>query len=418
MRSKLARASSPAFSCLVALGLGACGGAAKSNHDNPPGSGSADDGGAVGGGGAVAGPDGSSQPDGGPATALCSPADPFGPSGSYQPPVTQVACGTRQAYLWPFAKNSIWNMPIGDKAQYVDANLGPLGLCNVDNDLVYQENGADPSHDVIRWDMKYGIDGKGDTGKALHLPDAFVYPGGPNNGGGFVDPDGHTEYEFSAFQRDAGGANPKAWDYGPNDIVTGQGITGGHAGAGMAVLGGTLRPGELTGNAPIRHALKIELDWVVLSADWPGKYRWPAKNSDGYGNNTYGGKVKALTMGSLLAIRPDVHLDGIPWKTPLGKKIAKALQDYGGYVVDTTSSNGWMPNGGLTMAVCAQNEAIDEVKSTYQIDFRSGWGGGGPDWTADMAEIYKRLAVVDNNTETSIGGGGTPRAPLAPDFAH
>jgi hypothetical protein len=37
-------------------------------------------------------------------------------------------------------------------------------------------------------------------------------------------------------------------------------------------------------------------------------------------------------------------------------------------------------------------------------------------WARDLQRIRPLLHVVDNNSATSIGGGGTPRQPLAPPF--
>ena len=37
-------------------------------------------------------------------------------------------------------------------------------------------------------------------------------------------------------------------------------------------------------------------------------------------------------------------------------------------------------------------------------------------WRADFEKLIAALYVVDNNTSTSIGGGGNPRQPLAPPF--
>lgn|GEM_PF-2160334 len=34
---------------------------------------------------------------------------------------------SRNDWKWPFAQDSIWNMPIGSGARYVDADLGPIG---------------------------------------------------------------------------------------------------------------------------------------------------------------------------------------------------------------------------------------------------------------------------------------------------
>jgi hypothetical protein len=49
----------------------------------------------------------------------------------------------------------------------------------------------------------------------------------------------------------------------------------------------------------------------------------------------------------------------------------------------------------------------------------TGWDDGrntGP-WIRDLDRIFGNLHVVANNGRDSIGGGGTPRQPLAPPFA-
>jgi hypothetical protein len=38
-------------------------------------------------------------------------------------------------------------------------------------------------------------------------------------------------------------------------------------------------------------------------------------------------------------------------------------------------------------------------------------------WVRDIQRLAKALYVVSNNSATSIGGGGTPRQPLAPAIA-
>ncbi len=331
---------------------------------------------------------------------------------------TAVHAQTRTAWAWPFAQNSIWNQPIGSGAVYVNCNMGVMGLCNADNDLIYQGIASDPSVQDYRTDGQFGTDGHGATGKFINIPSNFIYPAGPNNASAFLGLDGRTIMEFGPYARPSYGSTTTGYDFGNVDLF-GPGITGAHAGSSMSSIGGSIRPGELTGSGPITHAMKIELDWVKLSPNWPGKYRWPAQNSDGYGNNTYSGTVTALTMGSLCALPSSVNVSALTWKSPFGQKIAQAFQDYGAYVVDTTANNwnvGTSSNPAYTMALCFQNEAITEVNQVYGINFRSGWGGGGANWTSDMAQIYSLLAVVDNNSATNIGGGGTPRRPLAPAF--
>jgi hypothetical protein len=39
-------------------------------------------------------------------------------------------------------------------------------------------------------------------------------------------------------------------------------------------------------------------------------------------------------------------------------------------------------------------------------------------WRRDMQKLVQALYVVNNNTPTTIGGGGTPRQPLAPPIGQ
>ena len=41
-----------------------------------------------------------------------------------------------------------------------------------------------------------------------------------------------------------------------------------------------------------------------------------------------------------------------------------------------------------------------------------------PAWWQDIETIKNLLQRVTNNSATTIGGGGTPRAPFAPPFAE
>ena len=77
-------------------------------------------------------------------------------------------------------------------------------------------------------------------------------------------------------------------------------------------------------------------------------------------------------------------------------KIAKAMQDYGGYVVDSAGSFSWYAEPTLT-------------GSKFQTSV-----AGAPDWAAGLRKIRSALVVVTNNGPNSVGGGGTPLAALAP----
>ena len=110
-------------------------------------------------------------------------------------------------------------------------------------------------------------------------------------------------------------------------------------------------------------------------------------------------------MGVLLAIPPDVTAESLGITTVPGKKLFKALQDYGGYLVDDT---GW-----TTHAVAVEEgvEVEFEKKYGYGVDQISG------PYYNDFMSIFQNLNIVTNNSANSIGGGGTQRrAPLAPPF--
>ena len=55
----------------------------------------------------------------------------------------------RDPFLWPFPWNSIWNMPIGEDAELVDAGIGTMTgkTFNVENDILIQMPDA-PTRDI------------------------------------------------------------------------------------------------------------------------------------------------------------------------------------------------------------------------------------------------------------------------------
>jgi hypothetical protein len=91
--------------------------------------------------------------------------------------------------------------------------------------------------------------------------------------------------------------------------------------------------------------------------------------------------------------------------------IAWTLQNYGAYCVDDAARSvfSFASELGPAGAVTTQ--------------FQQGWGypfsSGVKDspWAKDIATIVANLAVVDNNSPISIGGGGAPRQPYAPSFS-
>ena len=115
-------------------------------------------------------------------------------------------------------------------------------------------------------------------------------------------------------------------------------------------------------------------------------------------------------MGSLLAIHKDINLDanGLGLETEPAKILARTLQDYGGYIVDDAA---W------DVYAIATEHGPDGVVAD---EFEAKWGfkfhepNKNTPWARDMDRIFTNLYVINNNSPNAVGGGGTPRVPLAP----
>lgn len=325
---------------------------------------------------------------------------------------------SRNPLLQPFASNSIWNTPIGSNASYVDARIQPTSQLGTDIDHFFVLDAADPQQDVYSiggWTDR--TSGTTDLGFDLPVPDELLIPDAndieqPNNSAALLLPGGETLIQFNALTRDSIGSriNGVKYPFGrlPDETLTSTGVLGGHGGSGLSSIGGTIRLGELIGNEPLRHALKINL-WAerYLSYDegvLGGRgFRWPAIKADGgASSSTYGGQVPALQMGSLLAIPPDITPEFLGLKSKPALKIFYALQDYGAYVVDDTARD--------AHSIGTENGVLQEFQHEYGHTF----GDQQSDFFNDVMTLFSSLHVIDNNSPDSIGGGGIPRAPIAP----
>jgi hypothetical protein len=277
-------------------------------------------------------------------------------------------------------------MPIGSAARYVPAGLQFAGAWsgNITRDDEYV--GLNPN-DPLR---------RASTGDMVHVPSSLSHDGSWNGCATFLREDGDTIVSGQPLRLSAGG--DPSWQYTfPNEALSlyGDGRAGCHGGSGLSGVGGSLRPGELNGPNPIRHALKVNVYAARFLSCTSGGYRWPAYRSDGYMDcSTYGGGIPAMRMGSLLALLPSVNCESTV-ASRHAQKLCHALQDYGAYVADDTY---W------------DVHAID-------IDVRAEFGDGGS-FHSDMQRLFEMLQVVDNNGASSIGGGGTPRVPLAPPIGN
>jgi cysteine-rich repeat protein len=328
-------------------------------------------------------------------------------------------------------------MPIGAGARYVPARIQPgvYGLFAEEDLLILSPNA--PLVNVIAHDADWDPNRK--RCDSIVSPTKVLFTGAPipaafstepdhtgdtpNHSAAILMPDGLTIRNTQPLHRcGASGAVVSQYNFPDDNIKTGDGIIGAHGGSSMSSMGGVIRLGELQPNSTLRHALKIVLDsqqYVYYNANdaTPG-YRWPALWADVGAATGYGGQEPAFEMGALLALKPDFAVDNL--RTEPAKIVARALRDYGGYVVDSAGWDAyyltveWGPNGRF----------LDEFAQTWGFPFLSpqpasctNTADAACRWSKDMGDIFTSLHVVANNGPQSIGGPGVRRQPCAPPFS-
>jgi hypothetical protein len=359
---------------------------------------------------------------------------------------------TRDARAWPFTSNSIWNMPIGSGAQYVPTGIPmPAGgpndwtpMPDIDLERIVLHPEAPlltVAYSDAAWTGASRCSATGSapswTGLPVQVPvpaSYFVPSDGRNDSAPVLLADGHTILEMQPFTRCAGSSTATAllaFTQYPIDLY-GDGTYGSHGGSGLSGLGGDLRVGELLTAAP-RHAVKIDLDYTTdygtcTKADATCRasvqdaccYRWPAYGADSFAVGGYGasnpGQTKAMRMGSLLAIPASTDIAGMGLETAPGKMLAWTLQNYGAYIVDSGPT-------GAGVVMCTEDGPDGAFNATFQAHWGYPFNGRARDasgtspnaaFVRDFQRLIAALQVVVNNGPNSIGGGGTPRQPLAP----
>jgi len=250
-----------------------------------------------------------------------------------------------------FSPDSPWNAPINSsQVKYTQQNAKEnqqfrnKSLANTwiqKEDILYKTSPADP---VLVWQCTtYNEDQKFYHNKTLNLrtPKDSKITHGNDGWMIFTDPDGIHYYETWAAAPATSGTPGSPALYRAEYFVrgdlkngTGWGKDGAGAGiraAGASLLGGLILPEELD-KLSIEHALSIELDWSQLKAgrQQSDQFVFPAVTADSDSVETYKGTIP---MGARFALPPDLDLSGAGL-TPEGLAVAKAYQEYGGYVVD------------------------------------------------------------------------------------
>lgn len=342
----------------------------------------------------------------------------------------KVEPGTRDPLKWPFAQNSIWNMPIGSKAVYVHAKLEKASQqgMTIDEDYIVMtpdETLVDIYENFAGWDPnKSRCDVQGKLLFSAPIPKSFVVRPGtwdgrtPNAGLAVLMPDKKTIRQTQPFAFCDPNQSATSQYVFDNQDIYGPGLYGAHGGSGLSAIGGALRLGELSPTSgSIRHALKINLYGrknIYYDSKTKG-FRWPALRADGYASENYSKErtnpvVKECRMGALLALPAKMNLDSLGFETQPARILAEAFRNYGAYLVDDTGWDvyaiitEWGPNGRFT----------DEFEKNW--GFSIAQSNKNTPWSRDMDRIFLNLHIVDNNSTNTVGGGGTARVPLAPIF--
>lgn len=281
-----------------------------------------------------------------------------------------------------------------------------------------------------------------------NYPPAFI--------GATTDGTGNLRYEGGNFAHCTNGALPTAGHFGSRGTIIDDATGGASGGSGLSTLYGTIRYLEFTNGTDgstatvggytfpcIRHCLRIDLRTTDLSvgtvppgtpggalaplATAPG-YRWPANKADsGYNSasdpNYYSNSVAAICEGALLAIPWTVDLNTLGLTTKPAKQLAWTFQNFGCRPANTQHGSTWaiatewsVGTGGATQRVAIAPPLTDTSSEFFNLFGFPMYASPGSAFAIDMNIIITNLQVVDNDTQTNIGGGGTPLTYAAPSF--
>jgi len=117
---------------------------------------------------------------------------------------------------------------------------------------------------------------------------------------------------------------------------------------------------------------------------------WPATNVDG----VFGAYSGNIPMGSLWVIPSGVDLNSLGLSSPEAIAYAKAIQQYGAYVVDSA------PVGTNHLLLYANDLSRDKA------DLITGYTGSPAYSMPNLKKIADAMVMVKNNTPTHPGGYG------------
>jgi hypothetical protein len=379
------------FACVLACGMASSGGSSAtsdsgldvgtSSGSSGSSSGTLSDGGSGSSSGGSPGEasDARASADGGDASTGADAGTIWSCLSLYAPPAS------RDPGVWPFAIDSPWNTPIGSGAQYAAASDPSTSDLTTDGATINFGQWSEPVYVGTTADPMCNVYGQSGLLGTINCA-AGAQPDDTSDGSLILIDAAHMySYELGAAMKVSDGW--QAGSGGGKVDLTGQGIDdpAWRAYAGSAV-GGLIRRGELAN--VISHPLAFAIDSSRQTQSWI----WPAFSND-Y-RNDYAGH---LPMGTLAAIPSGVDICNLGLSAA-GLVFARAAQDYGAYLVDSSTG----------LAFYADESMAGDGTQQQLVSQASG----------DLATIIAQMRVVTNSSQTTVGGGGTTRrAPPAPALA-
>jgi hypothetical protein len=310
----------------------------------------------------------------------------------------------RDPSLQPFASNSIWNTPLGSGAAFESADAPASSQLHSDSVggpnrsyywiardsfFVFRQKPSDPKrewrYDGLSASDKLTLSGSASGGVLRIKTPRNMKFFGNDRYGVLIEAGGQRAYEMWL-----GASDPVSERYSARRIVEidllGSGAgrwPGDSAGIrafGGSLLGGLVRCEELE-RGRIPHGIAVTLSPTQMRAgrSIAEESVWPATNVDDGGKNSYSGLIP---MGALIAIPPQVDIGKLDL-TRSGLALARAFQQFGGYVVDTA------PN---TFTLASMESGCEE---RFVAELFS-----------DIRKIAGNLLLITNNAETQVGGPG------------
>jgi hypothetical protein len=292
------------------------------------------------------------------------------------PAPVQASSAGRGTLARPFAASSPWNRPVGSSVSYVAASalVGDKGWIENEQYSVplFVGRASDP---VVTITTDYPAESL-----VVHAPLALHAAAGTDAAAALVDTASGVVHSFWELTQTSS-TSWHACSYGAASLSgSGFGSEGsapllnrmaGTRASGASNIGGLITGSDLSSGV-IAHALAVELSPRELGfASGATPYVAPAIAVDQ--GAQYSGSIP---MGSRLAIPPGTPDPGLT--TGLGRMIFKALQVYGGYVVDQSGSG----LGLFTDPNSVASSTVDPV--------RAFWVAGG----GDMAKIMPLIKIV------------------------